>query len=63
MTNLNTYLARELADDSVRDARRRRTVHAAVTGAQVDHAAQRRLVQASLLLSRRQDLPTHRRWA
>jgi hypothetical protein len=34
-----------------------------VTGAQVDHTTQRRLVQASLLLSRKQDLPTHRRGA
>jgi hypothetical protein len=63
--SLHGHVARELVADSLRDASERRRSTALVADAtKADaHARQRALVRASLLLSRREDVPTARRWA
>lgn len=59
MINLNLHLARELVDDRSRGARERRRTS---LPAAENHERQGARVQASLLLSPRQDRPTQRRW-
>jgi hypothetical protein len=58
--HLSYHVAQQLIDDRLRAARARRS--ASLESTQT-HEDQRELVPASLLLSQRQDRPTHRRWA
>ena len=58
---LSAELARRLADDRDRQARERRRV--ATANSESGRPGQRERVEASLLLSRRRDQPTSRRWA
>ena len=61
MTAHVTYhLAQLLIDGRLRVARASRRASLKATK---NHEHQRELVQASLLLSRREDRPAHRRWA
>lgn len=57
---LTHHLAQQLIDDLSRAAQARRNASVESTNY---HVHQRELVQASLLLSRREDRPVHRRWA
>jgi hypothetical protein len=59
--HLNTRSARVRATDGRPPARRGARVLDALDGH--EHDRQRSLVEASLLLSRREDVPTSRRWA
>lgn len=58
--HLNVDVAQQQIDDRLRvaDARRRASRESTQT-----HEDQRELVESSLLRSRREDRPTHRRWA
>ena len=58
--HLNYYVAQQQIDDRLRAAEARRSASRESTQT---HEDQRELVQSSLLRSRRQDRPTHRRWA
>lgn len=59
---LSPQLARTIQDERLRAARERSTRHPA-RGAAATHEATRARVLASLLLARRGDPSTHRRWA
>ena len=69
MSHLSYHLAQALTADQLevarpnhRPAARDEPVKRLASG-QDDHERQRALVRASLLVSRRRDAPTHRRWA
>lgn len=58
--HLRYHVAQQQIDDRLRAAKARRSASPKSTQTRED---QRELVQSSLLRSRRQDRPTHRRWA
>jgi hypothetical protein len=66
MSDLHGYLARVLVDDRVREASERQRALAPEepgSRAREAHSLQRALVRTSLLMSRRDDAATERRWA
>lgn len=58
-SDISQHLARELAADRLRTAQARQPAASSIEA----RSRQRRLVQASLLLTRRLDRPTKQRWA